>query len=413
MVKIRSAFFVALGYFSKILFGLYIFLSAGRNLKNDMFAVFTQHLTFFSIISLLSLFGAGNYLVKKFSKKIIDVDLFNSLILNFFSAFIFCIILFSCRDMLEKNVFYYSHNIYFYIYFSIIYLIVGFNQIISSYFISKLKYKKNSYANVISLLISVPLIHGILFFWGDDAYLYGFTFFYVVLFFVSFTYFFLDRKKCFKSSRVLKSLVFRWDFYKGAFGFSIPVWIGVFSLPILGLYIRDRYVEIYGLNNLSLWQAGVKISDLLQQFLGIFISQLIFPLLIKNGFHSGSLIRKLFIYLFLLFLCIFCFSIFLSPKLFEYTMGTSFIESGKFLSYYVWGEFFRAISLTIVYRELSRGRIRASILFEIMQGLIIFCLSMLFMEANKFSIAYAYLLSCTICCFIVALALRFDSGKVK
>ena len=411
MIKIRSAFFVALGYISKILFGFYIFLSAGRNLKNDMFAVFTQHLTFFAIISLLSLFGAGNYLVKKFSKRIIDIALFNSVVLNFVSAFVFCVFLFGCRDFLERNVFYHSHNIYFYIYFSIIYLIVGFNQIISSYFISKLEYKKNSYANVISLAISVPLIHGTLFFFGDGAYLYGFTFFYVILFFVSLTYFLLDRKICFRNSRILKSLVFRWDFYKGALGFSVPVWIGVFSLPILGLYIRDKYVEFYGLNNLSLWQAGVKISDLLQQFIGIFISQLVFPLLIKNGSHSGSLIRKLFVYLFLLFLCIFCVSIFFSPKIFEYTMGASFIESGKFLSYYIWGEFFRSISLAMVYRELSKGRIRTSILFEIMQGLVIFSLSMLLMGGNKFSIAYAYLLSCMTCCFIVALALRFDSDK--
>lgn len=407
----KNIFFISLGYSSKIFFGLYVFISAGRLLSSEDFAIFTQHLTFFAIISILSIFGAGNFLVKEFARRDFWEFFPKAFLLNVTSVVFFIFSILIIYEFINENLFFLPHGFYFYFYFCVVYAVGGFNIVLISYLISRSYYKKNALLNVVSLLLSIPLTYLWIAYRGIDSYFYAFSFFTVVFFIVSVVYFSIFSN--FKIFSILnsKNKFFDLSLLREALGFSLPVWIGVLFLPVAGVYLRNEYVKEFGLVNLSLWQAAVKFSDLLQQMFGILISQLIFPFLVKWDGDKSKIIMNFSLKIGVAFLLIIVLSEFFASYIFVYILGSGYRESGEFLSFYIAGELFRALCLIMVYGELAKSKYGASIFFEILQGVILFFVSICIMKWSKFSISYAYFFCYVLCYLLINLKLRLPSWR--
>lgn len=409
----KNIFFIALGHSSKIIFGFYIFVSAGRLLENKQFAIFTQHLTFFAIISLLSIFGAGNFLVREFSRRK-SSDVFGiGLLLNFISSSVFVVIITAGSDFLNKNVFFYDHKIGFFLFFSSVYIINGFNTILSSYFIARSRYKINSIVNVVALFLSIPASYFWIQYEGENAFFYVFSLFSLFLLFSFVLYITFFTKIKLRKIISLRCKIYDLSFLRDVWGFTFPIWVGVLLLPVAGLYIRNEYVAEFGLFNLSLWQMAVKVSELIQQFSGVLLSQLVFPFLIKNKKDNHIFINDLSVKIACIFIFFISIVYFYSEYIFGYFFGYEYIGVAEFLTFYIVGDFFRVVTLLIVYWGLSKGNYEISIFFEILQGLILFLISYLIIGWSEFSISYAYMISYILCYFTIRIGFKFNKKVLK
>lgn len=55
------------------------------------------------------------------------------------------------------------------------------------------------------------------------------------------------------------------------FSYSLIVYVGLVSLPLVSIFVRENYQSLFGPVSLSNWQVAVKFSDTLQQFLACFV----------------------------------------------------------------------------------------------------------------------------------------------
>jgi O-antigen/teichoic acid export membrane protein len=166
----------------------------------------------------------------------------------------------------------------------------------------------------------------------------------------------------------LRALIESGRFYS-IFRFCLTVYIGLVSLPIVSIFIRESFQSSFGAVELSYWQVAVKISDTIQQFYGMFCAVLLLPFLARKMgtmtlyTWSKCLLGISALYLIgatVIFLC--------RGYVIDALFGMGYQPAAMYFKYYLIGDYFRAAALFCSYTMISVDKFGKALLFEVLQG---------------------------------------------
>lgn len=194
------------------------------------------------------------------------------------------------------------------------------------------------------------------------------------------------------------------------FRYSLIVYVGLVSLPLVSIFVRENYQSIFGPVSLSNWQVAVKFSDTLQQFFGMLCAAVLLPYLSRNvqnfniltwGARLGGL-AALYIPLAAI---VFVFSTTVIFLLF----GGGYETSKEYLQYYLLGDLFRMCALFCSYTLIAADKFGRVLIFECLQGVIYVALYIYLPVSDEVAkVGYAYSFTYLIClCFMLAFVLSY------
>jgi len=185
------------------------------------------------------------------------------------------------------------------------------------------------------------------------------------------------------------------------FGFSLIVYVGLISIPVINILVRSIFLDRFGAQELSNWQAIVKVSDAYQQFYGIFCSAILLPFFSKN---SSSLMTGIWVRYFisLAVSCgIFLFLLYsLSDLVVRVLLAEGFEGAQSYVLYHLVGDFFRMCSLFLVFLLMACGGYGAALAYELLQGFLYFLIFFFFTD-TAVDVSIAYGITYAVCFFII------------
>lgn len=170
--------------------------------------------------------------------------------------------------------------------------------------------------------------------------------------------------------------VFEFMRMKHLMSFSLVTLIGALSVPLSQLFVRDVMGNTLGWDSVGLWQGVVKISDVYMQFVGVVLINYVLPRysaaknlqkVLREWFLSVSALICVLLVCFLVFY-------FLRSYIISFVFSDSFLPMQNFLAPQMAGDVFRTLAASISYIFMARGAVRVSFVFELMQGVIFFCI---------------------------------------
>jgi PST family polysaccharide transporter len=200
------------------------------------------------------------------------------------------------------------------------------------------------------------------------------------------------------------------------FRYSLIVYVGLVSLPLVSIFVRENYQSLFGPVSLSNWQVAVKFSDTLQQFFGMFCAAVLLPYLSRNvhnfniltwGMRLGGLA--------LLYIPLATIVLVFSGTVVFLLFGGGYETSKAYLQYYLLGDLFRMCALFCSYTLISVDRFGRVLIFECLQGIIYVALYMYLPVHDEITkVGYAYLLTYVICfCFMLVFVFSYFKRRLN
>ena len=398
MGTMKNLFFIGAVFALKVLCSLYLLKLLSAHFLNE-FGALTQYLSFLAIIFGLSLGGASNYLIKNLSQSADQEDEAYHIDTVFgygiISSLLLCSGLLLLHPILQEHIFYNKVRLAFYIYLVISIFFSNFLAVLVAVAVAKRRYSHYFISNAIGYLSFMAII------WVALEYKLASIYWVLPLFYIlpsAFLYGTLGVK-----IRLKVKTLFKLDKAKEIFSYCLIVYIGLTSLPLVSLFARESFRLAFGNEELSNWQAAVKISDAIQQLFGAIFSFIVLPYLSKS-LNNISLIKwfkDFFLFTSFSAGAIFIFY-YIADPLVSILFGESFRFIGAYLGLYLSGDLIRVCGLYCSYTFIAAGSYGKAVFFEAAQGIIfvfIFFTSIEFQKSNPTFVSYAYIATYTVCLF--------------
>ncbi|WP_421260911.1 oligosaccharide flippase family protein [Aeromonas jandaei] len=360
------------GHFIKMLIGFIYIKILSTYLSPKDFGNFSQVLTLVAVMSMLSLGGANNGIIKflsstKNSKQEWNLVFNKSLSLFLFVNIFYFVLLFFFAN--EISLFILNSEEY-----ALLVKILSFTQVISAfgvfssvYFTSQIDTKNSSLQTITNSLLFLLLLLFCVFFLSKTSLL--FTSVYANFFAGIYGLFYFLTKKRRQILRSIEFVKIDFPFIKSLFGYAVVTISGAILWPVAQLYLRGVIGDRLGWDTVGYWFASAKISDAYIQFFSIFLLSYLYPRLTSLG--EGKKARlfdfcKLYIPLVIASgSFIFLFSDFIVSIL----LGSDFSSSSYYVKLQVIGDVFKLVySLFLIYM-LSCGKIKYSIAVEFINSI--------------------------------------------
>ncbi|RJG09229.1 hypothetical protein D3879_25925 [Pseudomonas cavernicola] len=402
----RRAIYIGCSFAFKPLCSLVVLRALAGSFGEEGFGYLTQYMAFLAVVFGLSLGGASNYLIKNLSQTSRVVACEKEVSVVFSYGFLFLCLLAICfvflKGSLEEFIFYRSVSWWVIFYILIVFFISNVCGILMAVALAQGKTNRYVLANIGGAALFVLIVVCLVLVGAEDGIYWALPLSYILP--VVFLYrtfegkIRLDFKLLWANRRLVQ--VFR---------FCLIVYVGLVSIPVISILVRESFHQQFGAVELSYWQVAVKISDTVQQFYGMFCSAILLPYLSRKigDFHFSGWFKKLLgvsgVY-FLGALIIFSFREYFVSLLF----GEGYSSAKNYVSYYLIGDYFRVCALFCSFTLISADRFGRALIFEFLQGLLFVSLFYYFsMGNNSIDVGYAYILTYSIC-FLVMLGFVFN-----
>ncbi|SDC22122.1 polysaccharide transporter, PST family [Cupriavidus sp. YR651] len=157
------------------------------------------------------------------------------------------------------------------------------------------------------------------------------------------------------------------------FSFSAITLAGAASITLGQMAVRDLLGAVSGWEQVGYWQSTIRISDVYMQFVSVFLLSYAMPKL--AGVNDAEL-RPAFAVIQRKVLLLFCLGgIFLwgiRHELYRLLYSAEFVGASGLLVPQLVGDAFRVVAVSISTLFMARGTIRVSLVYEILQGILLF-----------------------------------------
>lgn len=157
------------------------------------------------------------------------------------------------------------------------------------------------------------------------------------------------------------------------FSFSAITLAGAASITLGQMAVRDLLGAVSGWEQVGYWQSTIRISDVYMQFVSVFLLSYAMPRL--AGVNDAG-IRPVFAAIQGKLLMLFCVGgVFLwgiRHELYRLLYSEAFVEGSDLLVPQLIGDLFRVIAISISTLFMARGAVRASLIYETLQGLLLY-----------------------------------------
>lgn len=190
--------------------------------------------------------------------------------------------------------------------------------------------------------------------------------------------------------------------------FSLVTLVGALSVPLAQLFIRDVMARAVGWDQVGLWQAVVKLSDVYMQFVGVVLLNFVLPRYsaaadMQRVFKEwlGSL-SALLVVLLIGFFVIFV----LRQYIVKLVFSADFLPMLQYLLPQMVGDTLRTVAASISYIYMSRGLLGVSVAFELMQGVLLaLAFSYFFGASGGMAPVYAHVFTYAVLSVLMGLGL--------
>lgn len=195
---------------------------------------------------------------------------------------------------------------------------------------------------------------------------------------------------------------------KHLMSFSLVTLVGALSVPLAQLFIREVLGNKLGWEQVGLWQAVIKLSDVYMQFIGIVLINFVMPRYAAAD-AMPQVLQELKSTLFTLLLVLlggFSVLYILREFIVELIFSKSFLPMTEYLIPQMVGDILRTIAAAISYVFLARGAVRVSLAFELAQGLLLaLVFSLIVGAAGVMAPVYAHLITYLLLALVMAAGL--------
>lgn len=409
----RRTIYIGCSFGYKTLCSLIVLRVLAIEFGEEGFGYLAQYMAFLAIIFGLSLGGATNFLIKNLSTSYDSEKFQNEISVVFSYSFVFlCVmtlVLICLKRQLEEFVFFSEISWWIIAYILVLFYISNIYGCLMAATLAQGKIKNFALSSIGGSTIFTLAV--VLLVWAGHA-----DTIYLIL----------------PLSYVLP-VVFLYKSYEGKiklnffmmfserrareiFKYSLIIYVGLVSLPLVSIFVRENYQSLFGPVSLSNWQVAVKFSDTLQQFFGMFCAAVLLPYLSRNVHNFNTLawgvrlggLAALYIPLATI---VFVFSGTVIFLLF----GGGYETSKEYLQYYLLGDLFRMCALFCSYTLISVDRFGRVLIFECLQGVIYVALYTFLPVSDKIAkVGYAYLLTYVICfCFMLVFVISYFKRRLN
>jgi len=157
------------------------------------------------------------------------------------------------------------------------------------------------------------------------------------------------------------------------FSFSAITLAGAASITLGQMGVRDLLGSVSGWDQVGYWQSTIRISDVYMQFVSVFLLSYAMPKLAglnEEGIRPAfAVIQKKVLFLFCLG-GIFLWGI--RHELYRLLYSAEFVGASGLLVPQLVGDAFRVVAVSISTLFMARGTVRASLVYEVLQGVLLF-----------------------------------------
>jgi len=160
---------------------------------------------------------------------------------------------------------------------------------------------------------------------------------------------------------------------KWLLSFSVVTFVGALSIPLAQIIIRDVMAQQFGWSQVGLWQGVVKLSDVYMQFVGVVLANYALPrcAAAKTDRESGKEVASIVFWLVIALMAGFFVLYFIKDIVIRLVFSGEFLGMSDYFIPQMAGDIFRTVAAGISYALMARGIIKISILFELLQGLLL------------------------------------------
>jgi len=180
--------------------------------------------------------------------------------------------------------------------------------------------------------------------------------------------------------------------------------ISLISIQSIRLFIRPYLGASYGWEEVGIWQAVIRLSDLGSYFMTVVFTASFYPAICKTP--KSSSINKMILKFYLFIVMPFSFGLFIvylfREQLLIFLFDEKFLSAAPFVGVTFLGDVFRMLSFTIGYVFLAKETFLVNSLIQISQIIIFGSLSFYMIKDGVLGLSYAYLYSFIIYFILIA-----------
>ncbi|UBX46474.1 oligosaccharide flippase family protein [Citrobacter werkmanii] len=357
----------------KMLVGFIYLKVLSSNITPERFGSLGQFLTFVAIVSMLSLGGGNNGMVKYLSENKGDytrwVKVFNQ---NFTIVAIINIILFIILFVFSNkfSLLIFSDTLHADIirYYAIVQLFVAFGLFSNVFFISGVDSWNNSLQTVFnSILFLVTVLIGLLFF-TEKSLIYTAMFINFFMGIYGVIYFLRNRKiyhETFLFSKIEPGYV------KKLSGYAMVTISGAVLWPVSQFIIRKEIGAELGWDIVGYWFASIKISDAYIQFFSIFLLSYLYPKLSSVNYNDIKIKNfNKFMMLYVPMLISSLIVVYFGRDIIVWLLlGKEFKFAANYVQLQIIGDVIKLLYSSLLMYILSCGKVKYSITVEVLNSI--------------------------------------------
>ncbi|WP_397451915.1 oligosaccharide flippase family protein [Pseudomonas sp. NA-150] len=359
------------------------------------FGYLTQYMSFLAVVFGLALGGANNYLVKNLSQAKSTQAYEREISVAFsYGLLFFCLlslVVIGFKSELEQFVFYKEVSWWVIVYILTVFMLSNISGVLMSVVLAQGKTNRYVLSNAGGALLFVTCVLTLVFLNLSSWVYWILPLSYVlpgVFLYKSFNgKIRIDFGFLFESRRLLE--VFR---------FCLIVYVGLVSIPVVSMLLRENFSQHFGAVELSYWQAAVKISDTIQQFYGMFCAVILLPYLSRKLENFNF--REWLIHLggvSAIFVLGACMTYALRKYIISLLFGEGYSAVANYLPLYLIGDYFRAIALFCSFTMIAAGRYSQALVFEALQGVVFVGLYNVMLGRKSVDIGSVYISTYAFC----------------
>ncbi|MGN8554363.1 UNVERIFIED_CONTAM: hypothetical protein OHV15_17435, partial [Microbacterium sp. SLM126] len=157
------------------------------------------------------------------------------------------------------------------------------------------------------------------------------------------------------------------------FSFSAITLAGAASITLGQMAVRDLVGAVSGWDQVGFWQSTIRISDVYMQFVSVFLLSYAMP---KLAGMEDRQIRRAFVGIqgkvLVLFFLGGLFLWLVRHELYRLLYSAEFVGASTLLVPQLIGDAFRVVAVSISTLFMARGTVRVSLVYEILQGVLLF-----------------------------------------
>lgn len=192
--------------------------------------------------------------------------------------------------------------------------------------------------------------------------------------------------------------------------YSFMMFFSAICFPIVEIYIRNKIVQVAGIEEAGFWQAITRLSSAYLSFYSLFFTFYFVPLIAgENDFSKISTeVKKIMVFNAGLFLLMVLIYVCVQNFVIQFVFSKEFLPISDLFILQMLGDFFRVVGWVVGFVIIAKAMTRLYILSELIQGLMFVLMTSIALNYSSAlrGVIIAHVLTCFLYC-VISLSLFF------